>query len=824
MNQTNTFKIQEFLVRTFSSSFAYFYKEILHVPKRTLAICAIFFFIFGFFALRLSIDASSDSLILENDKDFKTYESLLKNYSTKDFLILAYSPENGDVFSPNSLKTLKELSADLSAIPQVESVLSILNAPLLKSTPNLDLQETLKLNPTLLSKEVDKELAKKEILNHPFFVQNLISKDAKTMGIVINLRSSPYLEELKTLKNTTNAKLEKEKLQQLITLEKKKLQTQNDSTIRELKALQNKYKGLEIGGITLIASDMIAYVKSDLITYGATLSVILALMLWVFFRSWLFVALTLGICFFTLVVSSGIFATLGYQITIVSSNYVSLLLIINVSLVVHLIVTYLEFYEKFPRATQKSLLYATLISKQAPSFFAVLTTMIGFLSLMYSNILPIIHLGIVMSLGVSVALIFTFMLFASILALLPKPKKVAKLSLKQESFLLFCANFAIKKPKTIYTIALLCIVFSVYGIEHLKVENSFVNYFKDSSAIKQGLLKIDKELGGTVPLDILVTFPKKDANKQNSTDSFEAEFEEEFSTLESEDVYWFDSQKLRIAKNVHSYLQTNPYIGSILSLHSLSMLLDNLGIGADDFTIAFLYKNVSLELKNQLFTPYANPEENQLRFSLRTFDSNPNLARNAFIAQIKADLQELLKDENVRVEVNGAMILYNNLLQNLIASQVDTLSFVIGIIFLVFVLIFKSLKLALIALFTNLIPLGAIFGILGATEIPLDLMGVTIAAIALGIGVDDVIHYIHRFVSELKNHSLEQALLNSHKSIGNAMYYTTLIIVVGFCMMMTSNFIPTIYFGFLTTLVMLLMLLSALILLPALLHSFYKKM
>lgn len=821
LRQNNIFTSQKLIGSAFSKLSARFYKKILHAPKRFLFVCVALFFIFGFFALKLPIDASSDSLILENDKDFKTYESILKNYSTKDFLILAFSPKSGDIFSPGSLETLKKLNADLNAIPQVQNVLSILNAPLLKSIPNLDLQETLKLSPTLLSEKIDLNLAKKEILNHPFFLQNLIAKDAKTAGIVITLKDSPHLEDLKNLKNTATSEFEKKEIQTLITLEKKRLQAQNDSTIQALKALQKKYEGLEIGGIPLIASDMIAYVKSDLITYGTTLSVILAFMLWIFFRNWQFVALTLGICFFTLVLSSGIFAALGYQITVVSSNYVSLLLIINVSLVVHLIVAYLEFYEKFPNATQKSLLYATLISKQAPSFFAVLTTMIGFLSLVYSNILPIIHLGIVMSLGVSVALIFTFILFASVLALIPKPKKIAKLSTIQESLLRLCANLAIKKSKTIYTISLLCIAFSLYGIQNLKVENSFVNYFKDSSAIKQGLLKIDQELGGTVPLEILVTFINTD--KKDSTNSFESEFEAEFTALESQDAYWFDSQKLRIAKSVHSYLQTNPYIGSILSLHSLSMLLDNLGIGADDFTIAFLYKNVSPDLKAQLFTPYANIQENQLRFSLRTFDSNPNLERNAFITQIKADLQELLKNENVKLEVNGAMVLYNNLLQNLIASQVDTLSFVIGMIFLVFILIFRSFKLAIIALLTNLIPLGTIFGILGISGIPLDLMGVTIAAIALGIGVDDVIHYIHRFMAEFKIHPLEQALLNSHSSIGNAMYYTTLIIVVGFCMMMTSNFIPTIYFGFLTTLVMLLMLVSALILLPALLYSFYKK-
>lgn len=795
-----------------------FYRTILNAPKIVLALCLVALFVFGFFALKLPIDASSDSLILENDKDFKTYESIAKNYSSQDFLILALSPKSGDVFSQDSLATLQNLTQDLKEIPQIEGILSILNAPLLKSAPNLDLQESLQANITLLSLQTDFELAKNEILNHPFYVQNLISKDAKTTGILIYLTANENLEKLRELKNATTDESQKQEIQKLIEKEKEKAQAQNDTTIAKLKNLQNKYEGLQIGGITLIASDMIAYVKSDLITYGTSLSVILALMLWAFFRQFRFVLLTLFICCFTLIVSSGIFAALGYQITVVSSNYVSLLLIINVSLVVHLIVAYLEFHSKFPNASQKNLLLATLLTKQMPSFFAAFTTIIGFVSLVYSNILPIIHLGIVMSLGVSVALLFTFVLFASILALLEKPKHITKLSTRQQNFLEFCATLSIKKPKMIYSLALFCVVFSLYGIQNLRVENSFVNYFKDSSEIKQGLLKIDKDLGGTVPLEILITFLDK-PQAQDSEDDFEAEF----NALESQDIYWFDSQKLRLAKRVHTYLESNPYVGSILSLHSLVQLIDTLGIQADDFTLAFLYKNSQDSLKAQLFTPYANLGQNQLRFVLRTFDSDKTLKRNEFIAQITQDLDSLLHNERVQLQVNGAMVLYNNLLQNLISSQVDTLSFVVGIIFLVFLWIFRSLKLAIIALLTNLIPLGAIFGILGLSGIPLDLMGVTIAAISLGIGVDDVIHYIHRFKVEIRNNSVQDAIIKSHDSIGSAMYYTTFIIVVGFCAMMSSNFIPTIYFGFLTTLVMLLMLLSALLLLPTLLNSFYKK-
>ena len=803
---------------------AFIFKTILKYPKQILFCCILFFFISLFYAIKLPIDASSESLILENDKDFKIYEEILQDYQTKDFLILAFIPKDGNVFSNHSLQILQKITQDIKKIPQVQDTLSILNAPLLKSTPNLELQEILKINPTLLSKQTDKNLAKTEILNHPFYTQNIISKNAKTAGILIYLKEDIKLKELTQLKNTANTQEEKQNIQNLIHTHKQNSQIHNAQTIQALKSLKEQYitEGkVYLGGIMLIASDMIDYVKSDLITYGTALSIILALMLWIFFRHIYFVALSFCVCLFSLVVSSGIFSFFGYQITIVSSNYVSLLLIISVSLIVHLIVSYLEFYEKFPKASQKNLVYAVMLNKASPSFFAVLTTIIGFLSLVFSKILPIIHLGIIMSIGVSVALIFTFMLFGAILVILPKPQKVKDLPKWHHIFLLKCANLATNKPKLIYTISFLCIVFSIYGIMNLKVENSFVNYFKDDSEIKQGLLTIDQDLGGTIPLEIIINFQDK-SSKDSSLSDFENEFEEEFNVLEQQDSYWFDSQKLRIAEKIHTYLANKEYIGSILSLHSLSMLVGSLGLGADDFTIAFLYKNSPQNLKNQLFTPYANIAKNQMRFVFRTFDSNPNLKRNLFIHEIQNDLTTLLQNESVTFKINGMMVLYNNLLQSLIASQVDTLSLVIGAIFLVFVLIFRSFKLSVIALLTNLIPLGAIFGFLGISGIPLDLMGITIAAICLGIGVDDVIHYIHRYKEELKSHSVKQAIIRSHSSIGNAMYYTTLIIVVGFCAMMTSNFIPTIYFGLLTTLVMLLMLAGSLILLPTLLITLKK--
>lgn len=793
----------------------------LQYPKFFLGFTLALTLFFGYYALKLPIDANANSFILEEDKDLQTFNTLIKDYQTQNFLMLSFSPKE-DIFSRDSLNTLQKITQDLSKVPQVTKVFSILNAPLFKSIPNLSLQENLKLNPNLMHQQVDINLAKREILNHPFYRQNIISKDGKTAGILLFLKEDSALKDLKAQKKLTKDKKEIKQINEQIREHTKEAQLKDTSTLDAIKAIRDKYnQNINIGGVMMIASDMVAYVKSDLKVYGIALTLLLACVLYFFFRQLRFIFIPLAICLITLIISSGIFSFLGYEITVISSNYVSLLLIISISLTIHLITTYLEFLEKFPKATQKNLLLATLLSKAYPSFFAIFTTIIGFLSLIFSDIEPIIKLGIAMSIGVSVSLIIAYILFASILILIGKQKKILPLPKWHKTFLLSCANYAIYHKKTIYTISFLCILFSLYGITKLKVENSFVNYFKDSSEIKQGLLTIDNELGGTMFLDILATF-KEEEKAQDSNSQF-SDFEEEFSALEEQEDYWFSSKKLRVAKEIHQYLEKNPYIGSVLSLHSVSLLVDSLGIGADSFSIPFLYKNADKAIKDQLFTPYVRIDKNQMRFNLRIYDSNPSLQRDIFIKQINNDLQKIAKKENMEIQVNGIMVLYNNLLQSLIASQVDTLLLVIGAIFLTFLAIFRNLKLAIIGILTNIIPLSLVFGILGAFNIPLDLMGVTIAAISLGIGVDDVIHYLHRYKEEIKQKPLYEALKSSHLSIGGAMYYTTLSICLGFSIMMSSNFIPTIYFGFLTTLVMLFMLAGSLILLPSLILAFNKK-
>ena len=804
---------------------AFFLKFLINHPKSTLLSTLLFCVFLSFFAFKLHIDASAESLLLEDDKDLKIFRELSKHYKSDNFLMLAFKPNDKNPFSKESLKNLESLHQKLEGVRGVERVFSIINAPLLLSSENKDLKELMQNIPSILSEDINQTKAQNEILTSPFYLNNIIAKDGKTTALIIYLK--PDLTYINLIEARDNAKDENEKehLRIQIKNHQEMQNALNKALLEQIRSIMSAYEKdgkLYLGGVSMISDDMISYIKDDLALYGIFLVFLLGFALWYFFRSFTLMILSLLICFISLSSASGLFALLNFPITVISSNYAPLMLIITLSVVVHLITHFIEISRLYPNTTQKRLVLQTLLSKAKPSFFAIFTTMIGFFSLIFSQIEPIIKLGIMMSLGIALGLILAYLFLASALVLL-KRKNFTQREFNL-SFLLFCANASIRHRKLIYTLAFITIILAFIGIPKLKVENSFVNYFKDGSAIKEGLLVIDKDLGGTLPLDIIVRFKDSKKNELKESEVLDS-FENEFESLAAKDTYWFDSKKTRIVKKVHQFLENKEFVGSVLSLNSLLMLGKNINEGKDldDFALAFLNENLPENFKQDLLSPFVNITQNELKFSIRVIDSNPNLKRDTFLKSLKTELNELLKDEGVEVQITGIMLLYNNMLQSLFSSQFDTLAFVVLAIFVLFVLIFRSFKIATIAIVCNLIPLSLVFAFMGFLNIPLDLMSITIAAIAIGIGVDDILHYIYRFKEELKCASVKKAVLNSHLFIGTALYYTTISIVLGFSVMMSSNFIPTIYFGILTTLVMILLLFGSLFLLPSLLISFYTK-
>ena len=809
------------------------FKFIIAKNKLVISLVLVLSVVFGYLSTKLSIDASAETLLLEHDPDLKAYRQIAQRYDSPGLLVVAFTPKD-DLFSPKNLELIKNLSDELAKNDMVSSVTSILNVPLLNSVKG-GVTGILDHTPTLSDKDINISKAKLEFAKSPIYSGNLISKDLKTTAIALNLKQDDKFNELLNERNLLSQKesngtitqAEKEKFKTLLAEFKAyrdELRKSDHKNLEAIKAAIAKFNAndeLFLGGANMIADDMIGFIKSDLLIYGLSVLALLSFSLWLFFRQIRWIVLPMFICAVSAIFTTGIFGMFGWEVTVISSNYIALQLIITISTVIHLVVSYREFYARHPKYSQNQLIYLTLRDKFSPSFWAIFTTVIGFSSLMSADIKPVIMLGIMMSAGISVSLVLAFLLFGSVNANL---KKLAPVRTFENSFKFtkYCANLALNSRKIIYAVCVLVVCFGVYGISKIKVENSFIGYFKESTQIRQGMQVIDTKLGGTIPVDVIVKFKESEPKQEKSDDKddFESEFENDAKSAK----YWFNSYHTRVAEKIHDYLKEQNFVGNVSSLATLIKAIKELNNGvSDDFLLAAMYEKLPLEYKNILLSPYVSVENDELRFSLRIVDSDPKLRRNLFLKELREGLAKLTKNDNVSIEVVGMMVLYNNMLQNLLSSQVDTFGLTVAILFVIFCFVFKSIKLATIAIVSNLIPLCTLFGVMGFFGIPLDVMSITIAAISIGIGVDDIIHYIHRFKEELLTKDVFESIKAAHASIGYAMYYTSFTIFLGFSVMITSNFIPTIYFGLLTDLVMVFMLLGALIILPSLIASFVKK-
>lgn len=809
------------------------FKFIIAKNKLVISLVLVLSVVFGYLSTKLSIDASAETLLLEHDPDLKAYRHIAQRYDSPGLLVVAFTPKD-DLFSPKNLELIKNLSDELAKNEMVSSVISILNVPLLNSVKG-GVTGILDHTPTLSDKDINISKAKLEFAKSPIYSGNLISKDLKTTAIALNLKQDDKFNELLNERNLLSQKesngtitqAEKLKFKALLAEFKAyrdELRKSDHKNLEAIKAAIAKFNAndeLFLGGANMIADDMIGFIKSDLLVYGLSVLALLSFSLWLFFRQVRWIVLPMFICAVSAIFTTGIFGMFGWEVTVISSNYIALQLIITISTVIHLVVSYREFYARHPKYSQNQLIYLTLRDKFSPSFWAIFTTVIGFSSLMSADIKPVIMLGIMMSAGISVSLVLAFLLFGAINVNL---KKLAPVRTFENSFKFtkYCANLALNSRKIIYAVCVLVVCFGVYGISKIKVENSFIGYFKESTQIRQGMQIIDTKLGGTIPVDVIVKF-KESEPKQEKTDEKD-DFESEFENDAKSAKYWFNSYHTRVAEKIHDYLKEQNFVGNVSSLATLIKAIKELNNGvSDDFLLAAMYEKLPLEYKNILLSPYVSVENDELRFSLRIVDSDPKLRRNLFLKELREGLAELTKNDNVSIEVVGMMVLYNNMLQNLLSSQVDTFGLTVAILFVIFCFVFRSIKLATIAIVSNLIPLCTLFGVMGFFGIPLDVMSITIAAISIGIGVDDIIHYIHRFKEELLTKDVFESIKAAHASIGYAMYYTSFTIFLGFSVMITSNFIPTIYFGLLTDLVMVFMLLGALIILPSLIASFVKK-
>ena len=847
-------------------------KTVLRHPLGAIFAVLVLTVAMAFGLPNFKLDASADSLTLEHDDDLNYFREVVQRYGSDNFLIVTFSPKEGDLFDDKNLQLLSSLRGELAAIEGVESMLSLLDVPLLYS-PKVSVADLKNELNTLLSPGVDRQLAREEFLNSPIYKNLILSADGQTTGMLATLAlDQKYLDlvsardALRLIKSTQELSAEQQLELDRVSLEfldyRTAKATQSHQLVADVRNLMNGYRDratIFLGGPDMITADMVDFIKSDLATFGIGILIFVIVTLAVIFRQLRWVVLPLSTCAICLIIILGFLSWIDWRLTVISSNFVALLLIITLALTMHLIVRYRELHRDQPDASQEQLVTATVTSMAKPCLYTVLTTMVAFLSLVVSNIRPVIDFGWMMTMGISLALVIAFIIIPAGMMLLGKGKNSGGNDNSAAVTAVF-SNFTERHGGAVLLIALGLGVLSVIGITRLEVENRFIDYFRSNTEIYQGMEIIDASLGGTTPMDIILQAPT--FAEPEATDSFDTEYsdneygddeyaddafaEDAFASVEVEtddygddafgddafgteaesidnstelkDTYWFTSTGLADLAKLQAYIDSLPEVGKVSSLVQIYDVASDLsGHKLNDFEIAFMRKSFGPEIYNQMVAPYLIEDIDETRIQLRAMETEGLLRR--------ADLLEKIRDYAVNevgiapedIRFTGLLVLYNNMLQSLYKSQILTLGAVFVGIMLMFLVLFRSAKISMIAIVPNFLAAGIVLGGMGWTGIPLDMMTITIAAITVGIGVDHAIHYITRFQREFAvDGDYVAAMHRAHASIGLALFYTAITIIIGFSILALSNFIPSIYFGLLTGLAMTAALLGSMTLLPKL--------
>lgn len=807
-------------------------------PFITILVILTFLGFFSYNIQYFELDASSDSLLLQDDEDLRYYRNIKARYGDDEFLVVTISPKI-DLFDEKTIDLLTNLKKDLSKLGQIESVVSILDVPLLKSPPK-SLAEIADSAPTFLSPETDKELAKIELTTSNLYRNLIISEDAKTTAMLLNIRLNVELESLIDKRDALRAKrldsdlsvMELKELDRLTSEVKSLRKDERNETammVSDVRSVLDQYKSsaeIFLGGVPMITVDMIDYIQNDIQLFGLLILMFLVIALLVIFKNPQWMIVSMVCCLIGLMIMTGVLGYMSWPVTVVSANFVALLLIFSLSITVHLTVRYRELVKLFPEENHSSLIVMTMRDKLEPCLFTTITTMVGFGSLLIAGIRPVIDFGWMMLISMGVIFILVFNLFPALLSLFSKIDHQVKED-KTHKLTNAFANLVIQKPTQILILFTIVFAISISGITKLTAENQFIKAFKEDTEIFQGLSVIDSQLGGTTPLDIIIEADPDFFNVEDDENIIEDDFFDEafFEDDDGEydiggDSYWYNSYRLKTIEAVHDYLESLNEAGKVISFDTTMDVLQTLNDGdeMDTFFLSVLYKKVPDDVKEALFDPYLSEDGNQLRISFRVYESYPDLQRGELLKKIKRDLTSELGLKESQVKLTGMLVLYNNVLESLITSQILTIGFVFAAIMIMFLFLFRSIKFAVIAVIPSIIASSSVLGLMGLMNIPLDIMTITIAAICIGIGVDHSIHYVHRFREEILDSShADVAIKNAHNSTGQAIYYTSVIIILGFSILAFSNFIPTIYFGLFTAFAMLLALFANLTLLPVLL-------
>ena len=804
------------------------YQKLINKYKNiSLIILLIVFIIFIFSAKQFQLDASSDTLILEQDKDLIKYREIIKNYGSSDFLIVTFTDKNR-ILKTDNLELIKLFINKIKTLEWVENVQSVFDVPLLDVNEQT-LSDLANEVLTIESSGISLIEAEREMIQSPIFKNLIISEDGTSTGLIIYFKDDAehqFLiderDRLKEIKKPNEQEINYyKKIIKDYDLSKREFDLSRHININEIRGIIKQFSNqnlkINLGGVSMIADDTITFVKNDIIIFGIGAIFFILIVLYVVFRNFLWMFICISNCFASLIVMIGTVSLLGWKVTVISSNFIMLMLILSLSMTVHIVVRYRQFLLNNSEISIGENVNFTIQKMYKPCLFAALTSIFAFATLYTSGIKPVMDFGLMMCAGISITYLTSFLFLPTLinflkLNLIDIPKVKNRVSL--------LSNISQRYPNLILFFFTLIFFIGLYGSSRLTVENSFVDYFKKETEIYKGMKLIDDKLGGTTPLDIVIDFNQDEENDfiiGDDNDDY-LDFGIEYDPLD----YWFTKEKIDTIKKIHDHLESYPFAGKVLSLASVIRTAERLNSNNefDTLELSVLYKKLPDDLKVQIIDPYILIDKNQARISMRIIDTHPDLRRTDFIENLNNYIKDNFSSGSSKVSVAGILVLYNNMLSSLFDSQIKSLSIVLLGIFFMLLILFRSFKIALAAIIPNLIACFAILGTMGMLSIPLDLMTITIAAITIGIAVDNNIHYVYRYQEFLKTNDHDKTISYCDKTVGVAIRNTSYTIIAGFSILIFSNFYPTIYFGIFTALAMLIALVGSLTLLPVLLKKF----
>lgn len=778
----------------------------------------VVFFLLGmlaaFFASKFKIDASADTLLLKNNKLYIETQVMNQRFSPEEFILLAYQPKQHDVFSQQTFDDITDLTKSIKTLPRVKSVNHILNVPLLSMAAELSAD----LNPddfTWQSNQYSPTEMKAVFDSHPIFTDLLVNKSQTATAIQIVFKQNEKLQNIQSkIVDIQKVLLDKDELTQQQTEKIEQLKQAAEPIESKLKAQRqqeidkiyefaepfNNSAQIYLGGAYVLGQQMIDIVQSDLVIFGSVIGLVIIVLLFVLFRRIRWVVLPIVCCSLSVLLTVGLFGFLDMRATVISSNFIALQLILTLAVVIHLIVEFRQLASGQSNEKHKDLLIKTVNRKFKPCLYAAITTSVGFASLIFSGIQPVVSFGWMMIVAMFVSISVSLVMFPAFLSMVSQRDEASSDKVTHRVITFFDAVVK-SNPKSIMFSSILVASISILGMLQLDVENSFLNYFKTSTQVHKELRFIDQEFGGSTPLDIVYTIPNSQRDPQ----------------LE------MTAETVQTLQKIQTVLQSYKEVGnttSVVNFTELAMKI-NKGKPLTEYELTVVYRLLDDSLKENLLGAYFLPEENKLRISSRIKDSTADFDRAKFIESLKTDL-DIIEVQQSDYTLTNLFVLYQDILQRLFSSQILTLGLVFIALTAVLFGIFKSMKIAIIAVVPNILTTLIILGIMGWFNIALDLMTITISAIAMGIAVDDTIHFVHRYIEEKADNDSNVAISKTFNSVGYALLFTTTIIALGFSMLSFSDFVPSILFGLLTALAMIVALVTDSTLLPVLLKRFVK--